>query len=147
MVEQMIENNTREYIEKEVHRLYWDHDTNCARTTLHCLSELMNLSVQQQTWAAAVGLHGGGGYRAQCGLVEGGLMFIGIYCGEKGVSRADAVGYCYDYAKSFEERFGALTCRELRPAGFHPDNPPHMCEKLTCDTIEFAYEYLKKLDI
>lgn len=29
-----------EYIEKEVHHLYYDYDENCARTSLKCLSHL-----------------------------------------------------------------------------------------------------------
>lgn len=43
----------------------------------------------------------------------------------------------------FCEKFGSLRCCELRPGGFRKDDPPHLCERLTCETIEFAYEYVK----
>jgi len=135
----------RKYIEERVHKLYYDYDLNCARTTLTCLSEIFKLPVEKQTFTSAVGLFGAGGYRAQCGLVEGALMFIGIYLDSLGKNEAEAVSACYNYAEAFEKKFGSLRCRELRPTGFSENDPPHMCEKLTCDTIEFAYQYI--LDI
>ncbi len=132
-----------EYIRKEAHRLYWEHDTNCARTTIHCLGELFQIKIEEQTWNAAVGMHGAGGFRAQCGLVEGGLMFLGIYCAKTGFSREETVKMCYRYAEEFQKEFGGLRCQELRPSGFSRNDPPHMCEDLTCKTIVFSYEFIK----
>ena len=57
----------KKYIADRVHELYWKNDINCARTALICLGELFETSVEPQTVWAAVGLHGAGGYRAQCG--------------------------------------------------------------------------------
>lgn len=75
------------FIEKKVHELYWDCDVNCARTMLICLGELFGVTYEPQTLNAAVGLHGAGGYRAQCGLVEGSLMFAGVYLNGLGWGR------------------------------------------------------------
>lgn len=58
------------YIEKRVHDLYWKDDINCARTILICLSELFDIFLEQQIIFSAIGLHGAGGFRAQCGLVH-----------------------------------------------------------------------------
>ena len=58
----------KEYITNRVHELYWEKDMNCARTTLLCLSELFEVAIEPQIMWSAVGLHGAGGYRAQCGL-------------------------------------------------------------------------------
>ena len=135
----------KKYIEEKVHGLYWGADVNCARTTLLCLSELLGITLENQTLQAAVGLHGAGGYRAQCGLVEGGLMFIGIYFDYLGKTEAEAVAACYDFAGKYEKKFGSLRCCELRPTGFSPDDPPHMCEGLTCESVEFVWEYVKRL--
>ncbi len=132
-----------EFIREKVHHEYYKYDTNCARTTMYCLSELLKIPIDKQVITAAVGMHGAGGYRAQCGLVEGALMFIGIYYDVIGKSENEAVKACYEYGEAFEEQVGSLRCRELRPGGFHKDDPPHMCEELTCKTIEFAYEFLK----
>lgn len=132
----------KEYIMKRVHELYWEDDINCARTAIICLSELFETAVGPQIIQAAVGLHGAGGYRAQCGLVEGALMFMGIYLHELGRTEDETVSACYDFAAAFDKAFGSLRCLELRPAGFSENDPPHMCENLTCNAIEFAYQYI-----
>ena len=131
-----------EYITNRVHDLYWKEDINCARTTLVCLSELFEITIEPQTIWSAVGLHGAGGYRAQCGLVEGSLMFIGIYLHGLGKSEDEIVSVCYNFASAFEKAFGSLRCLELRPSGFSESDPPHLCENLTCNGIEFAYQYI-----
>lgn len=131
-----------EYITKRVRELYWKEDVNCARTMLICLSELFHIPLEEQTVSAGIGLHGAGGYRAQCGLVEGALMFIGIYVTSLGKREDEVVQACYDYASAFEKEFGSLKCFDLRPTGFREEDPPHMCEELTCKALRFAYKYM-----
>ena len=131
-------------IKARVHELYWEDDINCARTMLICLSELFSVTLEQQTVISAIGLHGAGGFRAQCGLVEGGLMFISIYDNQQGKSEGDIVSDCYDYAKAFEQEFHSLRCYDLRPAGFSENNPPHMCETLTSEAVNFAYSFIRE---
>lgn len=132
------------YIEKRVHDLYWKDNINCARTILICLSELFDIFLEQQIIFSAIGLHGAGGFRAQCGLVEGGLMFIGVYYKLQDKPEAEIVSACYEYAKNFIQRFGSLKCYDLRPAGFIQNNQPHICEKLTCEAVNFAYSFIKE---
>lgn len=132
----------KEYIENRVHELYWKEDINCARTALICLGGLFETVIEPQTIQSAAGLHGAGGYRAQCGLVEGTLMFIGIYLHGLGRMEEEIVSACYGFASAFDRKFGSLRCFELRPAGFSENDPPHMCERLTCSAIEFAYRYI-----
>lgn len=130
-------------IKTRVHDLYWESDINCARTMLICLSELFDVTLEHQTIASAAGLHGAGGFGAQCGLVEGGLMFIGIYDTQRGKSEDEIVSGCYEYAKAFEQQFHSLKCCDLRPSGFGDNDPPHMCEKLTWEAVDFAYHFIK----
>jgi len=97
----------KEYITKRVHELYWKEDINCARTALVCLSELFEIAIERQAIWSAVGLHGAGGYRAQCGLVEGSLMFIGIYLHTIGQTEDEIVSACYNFASAFDREFGS----------------------------------------
>jgi hypothetical protein len=127
--------NKETLVRDRVHQYYWAYDWNCAVTTLRVLSEVFGVKLSDQILHAALGMHGAGGYRAQCGLVEGALMFVGIAAKAKGLSDDAIVQACYDFAEQFELRFGSLLCRELRPEGFKPDNPPHLCEELTRDAI------------
>ena len=90
-----------DYINQRVHELYWKNDYNCARTMLFCLREIFEVTLEKQTIISAAGLHGAGGFRAQCGLVEGGLMFIGIYYHFLGRSEEETVTACYKFADTF----------------------------------------------
>jgi len=132
----------REQIAALVHEDYYHLDLNCARTTLHALSRIFSTPVEKQTSLAAIGLHGAGGLRAQCGLVEGALMFIGLYFSQKGESDETVARLCKEYAQAFIARFSSLTCFDLRPGGFSKNDPPHLCEPLTVGSILFAAEWI-----
>lgn len=133
------------YIASTVHSEYYDLDTNCAGVTLKCLSHLFSYPIAPQSFAASLGMHGAGGYRAQCGLIEGALMFLGMYLTALDWERTDVSKACYEYATAFEKEFGALTCRNLRPQGLAEGQPPHMCETLTVRAVQFAYDYVRHL--
>lgn len=137
--------DTPAFIQDQVHRYYWEEDLNCATTLLKILAERERLKLEGQVVDAAIGLHGAGGHGAQCGLVEGGLLFLGVWGRSQGWSPGEIVGACHAYAQSFETRFGSLLCRELRPQGFGPGNPPHLCERLTCKAGSFAVDYIETL--
>ena len=130
------------YICQKVHCYYWDEDVNCATTMLKILSEIYQIQLDNQVINAAIGMHGAGGYGAQCGLVEGSLMFIGILGRTRGVLPGEITGVCYSFAEEFEQEFVSLLCTRLRPQGFNPDNPPHLCEKLTQNAVRFTANYL-----
>ena len=133
-----------EYIRTTVHDLYWSIDENCARTTLRILSHLFFFPLEEQTLDAAIGMHGAGGLGAQCGLVEGSLMFIGDYLAARGMDRQEIVACCREYAELFSGRFGSLSCHDLRPGGFREDDPPHRCEGLAVEAIGFTFRFLKE---
>ena len=133
-------------IRERVHSYYWNDDINCAETTLKVLSEIFDLPLNPQVIHAASGMHGAGKYGVQCGLVEGTLMFIGILGHQAGLEGSEIERLCHDYASSFEGEFGSLSCRDLRPEGFKPTNPPHLCEELTARSIAFSREFLAHLE-
>lgn len=99
-----------DFILKKVHELYWKDDLNCASTMLVCLGELFSLKYDGQMLNAAVGLLGAGGFRAQCGLAEGGLMFIGVYFSQIGRDEKSMISICYNFAELFIKKFGSLQC-------------------------------------
>jgi hypothetical protein len=133
------------YVDGEVHRRYRDRDDTCAFTTLCIASELFSLPLESQVLDSALGMWGAGGYRAQCGLVEGALMFLGILGSHRGLDRDQVSRLCKRFAEGFTRRFGSLICRELRPQGFSPDNPPHICEDLTRQAIRYTTRFVADL--
>jgi len=132
------------FIQKYVRNYYWDEDINCATTILKILSKVYGIHLNKQLTDAALGLHGAGGFGAQCGLVEGGLIFIGIIGKKKNLTNEAIVKLCYDYAQNFDKHFGSLACSVLRPQGFNPNNPPHLCESLTNRAVQFAIDYCEE---
>ena len=130
------------FFAKRVHSYYWDEDLNCATTMLKVLAELNQLELTPQVLAAAAGMHGAGGYGAQCGLVEGALMYLGIQGTARGFGKPAIAGSCKAYARAFEERFGSIRCSQLRPQGFGPHNPPHLCERLTCEAAAWTAGFI-----
>jgi Putative redox-active protein (C_GCAxxG_C_C) len=132
----------KESIEQRVHHSYWDKDLNCATTMLMILADLFRIDLEAQVIHSAIGMHGAGGYGAQCGLVEGSLMFMGILGKAKGLPDREIISMCKQFAAAFESSFGSLGCAVLRPAGFAPDNPPHLCEELTRRAVAFSYDFL-----
>ena len=136
---------TREFLKRRVSRYYRKDDINCATTTLKILSEVFEVDLDEQVVDAALGMHGAGEYGAQCGLVEGALMFLGIYGSRNDIPDNTIVQSCREFANQFEKEFGSLQCSILRPEGFHPDNPPHICEPLTCRAVGFSVTYISAL--
>ncbi len=118
---------------------------NCAQTTLVILSEKYELNLNSQIIDGATGLNGAGLYRAQCGLVEGVLIFLGIYLPKLNYDKDKIQKTCYLFASEFEVKFGSLSCSELRPNGFNEDDPPHLCEGLFIQSITFAIEFVSSI--
>lgn len=133
----------KEFVKSRVHDYYWEKDLNCATSTLLVMAEYFGITLQPQLIDAAVGMHGAGGYRAQCGLVEGMLMFIGIFGRQKKVDDEEITGFCREFARKYEDTFSSLTCHNLRPGGFNDDDPPHLCEGLTDDSISHNIQMIE----
>jgi len=131
-------------IKEKVKQYYWIDDYNCATTSIKILSEIYSINLAKQVVDAAIGMHGAGKYGAQCGLVEGTIMFIGILGRERNIPDFKIVEICRDFALQFDSRFGSLLCKILRPEGFHDNNPPHLCEKLTCEAVEFNVQFINR---
>ncbi|AGF77748.1 Putative redox-active protein [Desulfocapsa sulfexigens DSM 10523] len=134
----------KNYVNKRVATYFHVNDYNCVRTDLLILAEYFKVTLGQQILDAAVGMHGAGGYRAQCGLVEGTLLFLGLIGAEKAVAEEDIVEACHDFGRAFEAEFSSLQCKTLRPGGFMEDDPPHLCEDLACRSIIFSISFVEK---
>lgn len=129
-------------IKQTVQDYYHNKNFNCSTTMLLSLGRQFEIKLEQQVVDSAIGMHGAGKYRAQCGLVEGALLFIGIYGRHLKIKDKDIVKLCYIFAEGFEKKFTSLSCRDLRPGGFNEDDPEHLCETLTVDAIEWTINYI-----
>ena len=135
--------NKRAFINEEVHKLYWKDNLNCATTTLKVLGKIFIFKQDSQVINSAIGLNGAGRYGAQCGLVEGVLMSIGIIGRANSLSNEFILDLCYNFAQKFEKEFGSLLCRKLRPQGFSKNNPPNLCEEITKKALLFSVKFIE----
>lgn len=126
-----------------VHDYYWIDDFNCATTTLKTLAKAFSVEISQQVIDAAIGMHGAGKYGAQCGLVEGMLLFIGIYGRSREIDDNEIVDLCSSLAEGFENNFSSLLCSQLRPGGFKDTDPEHLCEEITIKAITWGIKFIK----
>ncbi|WP_152006983.1 C-GCAxxG-C-C family protein [Desulfoluna spongiiphila] len=106
------------------------------------LSEVFETPLDEQVISSAIGLPGAGKHGALCGLVSGTLMFSGIWGRRNSIPDTEISVYCQRFSTAFETRFGSLQCSVLRPQGFHPDNPSHLCEPITCQALELSIAFL-----
>ena len=134
--------DTQSFVQERIKKYYGNDDLSCTTANLKILSEKFNIKLSDQVYDSAVGMHGAGEYGAQCGLVEGTLMFLGIIGRLMHVPDEETVYSCNEFARKFEKQFSSLLCSILRPQGFHPNNPPHICEGLTCKAICFNIEFV-----
>ena len=139
-------NNLNKLLNKRIHEYYWDHDLNCAETSLKTLSEIFQVQLEPQLLESASLMNGAGQYQAQCGLVNGPLMFLGVMLKTRGWKADDINKAGYLFAQEFSSEFGSLMCKDLRPGGFKEDDPPHLCEDLSNKTIIFTINFIKNLN-
>ena len=137
--------NPQLFAQEQVQTYFISRQYNCARTMLLALSEYTNLPLAPQLLDAAAGMHGAGGLGAQCGFVEGALMFLGVYGRHLNLSLQDIDAACYRFGAEYRQRFGSLECSVLRPQGFAPDNPPGLCDQLAIDSVRLAMEHVDRL--
>ena len=131
-------------IENRVRECYRIHEYNCTITVFKILSEIYDITLPEQFYAGAIGMNGAGQYGAQCGLVEGMLIMIGVMEGANGSDKDKIMGLCRKFAESYEKRFGSLLCRELRPEGFGDHVPDHLCEKISIDAVKFMHQFIER---
>jgi len=131
------------FIDEKIKLYHHEQKNNCAQTTLKILSEIFNIPVSKQVIDSACGLNGGGRYGAQCGLLEGALMFIGIKAGQDAKDKKYSNKSCYTYTENFNKKFQSLLCSDLRPEGFGKDVPFDKCEKLFKETLNAVIEHIK----
>jgi len=129
-------------IGEQVDKCYREYNLNCAKTMLKILSDFFDIKIEKQVYESATGLNGAGGYGAQCGLVEGCLMFIGIIGEKHNFKKEEILTICRDFAHDFQEKFGSVLCSKLRPKIVN-NSSIHLCENLTKDAVLFAVNFME----
>jgi C_GCAxxG_C_C family probable redox protein len=88
---------------------------HCSEATIRAVSEVLGLELNNDVLKTACGFRGGGGMRERCGVVEAGIIIIGLKYGrlkptEKSGPYRYLVGKLH---QRFLEELGSYTCRDL----------------------------------
>jgi len=134
----------QEYIARRVEQEYHDLDTPCTPTTIKILSEVFKLELPKELVELSFALSGISKHGAQCGLVEGVLVMIGLIGHRQGLDKEVLAEICSDFLKQYDQKHGSLRCKELRLGGFNDDDPPNLCEGLTATSITDAALFLSE---
>lgn len=133
------QNEIAEIVRHSYHKL----NLNCAKVTLIALGGIFDCRIEPPLLLAATAMNGAGRTRGQCGLLEGSLMFMGLYFGGHGLNDRDVVNIAGRFVEGFKKSFGSTGCHELRPGGFKKSDPLHLCEGLTVRTIAFSRDFIR----
>ncbi|QJW48778.1 hypothetical protein HA075_26130 [bacterium BFN5] len=93
----------QDLINARVHDYYWKQDLNCAITTIKTLAELFPMDIHPQVIEGTFGLNAGR-CGTQCGLIEGALIFIGIYGSQKKIIGSKQKTLCLRFSNEFDAR-------------------------------------------
>ena len=114
---------------------------NCAQSVLGSCREYSGMD-EGTALSVAAGFGGGMKCGEVCGAVSGGVMAIGsAVMGADPSDRqlnAKSAELCREYIDTVRQRYGVITCRELK-------SPEHMvpCDKIIAECAELVDEILK----
>jgi C_GCAxxG_C_C family probable redox protein len=139
---------------------YMRQGYHCGPSVLKVMWEAYGLENEDLLWAGTV-FRGGiaGQQQAPCGAVSGAALALGLRhrcsTGDKlkaDKARQDACDEAAEYVKSFEKKFGSITCIGLLGVDFNDKAAMTRARKLKlfegkCERqVEFAIEELYKLE-
>lgn len=125
-------------------RVYQSFEVNCAQTVLLSLSELFPIALEPQVLDAAIAMNGAARRGGQCGVLEGALMFMGLYFAANGFEREKSIDLCGRFVDLFKDNFGSVSCTDLRPAGFCQPAPRHVCAELIEKGVGLSWSFITR---
>lgn len=132
-----------ELVAKRIDVYYGEPKLSCVHAMLKILAEVFQVDVSREIYDASAGMAGGGGrFGGQCGLIQGGILFIGIVSARLAVDQDTLKQHCFDYSALAEKELGSLLCREIRPEGFAEGNPPDLCKPRTIQSIVSTSKFI-----
>jgi len=112
---------------------YHKQGFNCCQSVVAAFSDLTGLS-EQESFNVGGGFGSGAGTGELCGAISGAVMTLGLLTP---VDAADPVGskkrtvaLSKEFQKRFQEKFGALRCRDLLAKGLPAEDIPASAKAL-----------------
>ena len=110
-----------------------DQGRSCTQTALLALGNLTGVIISDQLLDAAAG------DSERCGLLEAGLLFLGVYFTRQGLSGADIAPLRREFQQAFLAQYGSDACAKLRVASGGVS-----CAGFAVDGVLFAFHFLEQ---
>ncbi len=119
-----------------------DNDLNCAESMLYATNEKYALGLDQKALDTMSSFGGGMAVEGVCGALTGAVAVLGVmFTGNKTVDSETRKAIIVDFYRRFEERFGTVTCSEIK-AKFRDDETG--CREVVKQSAEILEEIIQK---
>ena len=105
------------FIRDRVQTYFVDGNDNCTMTSLRIQGEHFETPLDSQVLDAAQCVPGTIGTRETCGLITGGLMFIGVWGAQHHHPRETLNLLAQRMTSQVRHQFGSVCCRDLKVEG------------------------------
>lgn len=128
-------------------KYYYEGNYNCAETIIRAGNEYYGLGLHDRDMIAFGGFGAGMQTGNTCGAVLAGISILSMkYIEAKAHESADIKPVTKLLMRRFNERYGSVLCKDIKPQSFKPDVRCKLTIEAACDIIEDVIaEYDKSL--
>ena len=118
-------------------KYYYDQNYNCAETMIRAGNEYYELGLHDRDMIAFGGFGAGIQTGNTCGAILSAVSILSMrYVEQKAHESADIRPVTTALIRKFNERFGSVLCKDIKPQSFQPDIRCKHTIETACDILE-----------
>ncbi|MCR4595793.1 MAG: C-GCAxxG-C-C family protein [Lachnospiraceae bacterium] len=118
-------------------KYYYDQNYNCAETMIRAGNEYYELGLHDRDMIAFGGFGAGIQTGNTCGAILSAVSILSMrYVEQKAHESADIRPVTTALIRKFNERYGSVLCKDIKPQSFQPDIRCKHTIETACDIIE-----------
>ncbi len=118
-------------------KYYYDQNYNCAETMIRAGNEYYELGLHDRDMIAFGGFGAGIQTGNTCGAILSAVSILSMrYVEQKAHESADIRPVTTALIRKFNERYGSVLCKDIKPQSFQPDIRCKHTIETACDILE-----------
>ena len=118
-------------------KYYYDQNYNCAETMIRAGNEYYELGLHDRDMIAFGGFGAGIQTGNTCGAILSAVSLLSMrYVEQKAHESADIRPVTTALIRKFNERYGSVLCKDIKPQSFQPDIRCKHTIETACDILE-----------
>lgn len=128
-------------------KFYYDENYNCAETMIRAGNEYYSLGIHDRDMIAFAGYGAGIQSGNTCGAILSAVAILSMkYVEKKAHESADIRPVTNALIREFNNRYGSVLCRDIKPQSFSPEFRCKNTIETACDILEKVIsEYSQKI--